>query len=360
MIPLRLAALFCWHHAVNPLASRTRAMLATICLALLIGCQSAPKVEAPDTPLTVLTIGNSFANNAADYLDEISAAAGRPIIIGRANIGGASIERHLNEADKFLADREAPGAKAYGTAAVMDDPLSSTGNRVNLYQALTYRQWDVITVQQVSTLSYKPESFEPGLTRLLEYIHQTNPQARVLLHQVWAYRIDSPRFKAWGIDQQEMHRLVCEAYDLAAEQHGLQQLPVGDAFYLARQTPRWTYRVDPNYDFDHPQVGTLPDQHGSLIVGYGWRKDKKTQEETLGLDPHHAGVAGRYLAGCVWFERLFGDDVRPVNYAPDALTPEEALQLRQVAHEAVRQEDAEPWLVSPPKAGSWRRSSSAR
>lgn len=350
MVPLRVSHMM------------TRRLLAplTVLLLLLSGCQAPPRVESSAAPLTVLTIGNSFANNAAQYLGEIAEAAGREIIVGRANIGGASIERHLSEADKFLADREDPKAKAYGTSAVMNDPLSTTGNRINLYEALTYRQWDVITVQQVSTQSYKPESFEPGLTRLLEYIQQTNPQARVLLHQIWAYRIDSPRFATWGIDQQQMHQLVCEAYDLAAQRHGLEQLPVGDAFYFARQTPMWTYRMDPNYDFDNPTFGTLPDQHGSLIVGYGWRKDKNTQEDTLGLDPHHAGTAGRYLAACVWFERLFDQDVRPVDYHPEGLTADQAMQLRQIAHKAVWQEDAKHWLVSPPKAGSWRRSSSAR
>ena len=40
----------------------------------------------------------------------------------------------------------------------------------------------------------------------------------------------------------------------------------------------------------------------------GCRRDK-AENRTLGMDGHHASANGCYLAGCVWFEYLFGQSV---------------------------------------------------
>ena len=46
-------------------------------------------------PIKVLTIGNSFSQDAVEqYLHEIAAADGQELIIGNMFIGGCSLERH--------------------------------------------------------------------------------------------------------------------------------------------------------------------------------------------------------------------------------------------------------------------------
>ena len=79
-----------------------------------------------------------------------------------------------------------------------------------------------------------------------------------------------------------------------AAELGARRLPVGDAFYLADTDPKWGYQPDAKYDFKNKEQAALPDQTHSLHVG--WRMAKgKDGKTALGMDGHHANMAGEYL-----------------------------------------------------------------
>ena len=333
------------------IAAHPLALIALLCL-VLPGPVGAAQPAAPDAePMALLMIGNSFAGNAAEYLEEIAEAGGHELVIGLAITAGAPLERHARRARLALDDPSDPESHPYPARYMPGYPSGDPDpggdgrvggdDKVSLRDALMYRRWDVVSIQQASYHSFRPETYEPHAGELIALIRETNPEARILVHQTWAYRIDSPRLAKWEMTQGEMHEQLSAAYDALASRHGLEQVPVGDAFAAARATARWAYRVDASFAPDLATPPSLPDQRGSLTVGYSWREDAKTGDRTLRLDAYHAGRAGRYLAGCTWYEVLFGEgaDVREASgYTPGGVSDAQAASLRAIAHDTVAAE----------------------
>jgi hypothetical protein len=289
-----------------------------------------PAPLAPRDTAKVLTIGNSFANDATSFLPQIVESTGRKLVLFRANIGGCSLERHARHLNAALADPSDPEGSPYRNNP---EVLGITGkDKVSLPEALAAVVWDFVTIQEWSQRSYKPEYQEPHAKQLIDTIRRLAPKAEIVIHQTWAYREDHPFFqKDDGFTQQKMYDGLRAAYKELSARHGLRILPSGDAMQAARGTPRWQYRPDLDFDFKNPPAGRVPDQKGSLNVGWRWTKDKKGKQ-VFSLDAIHANVAGRYLTGCVFFEGFYGVDCTGVTFVPDDLTKDDAADLRRIAH----------------------------
>ena len=169
-----------------------------------------------------------------------------------------------------------------------------------------------MTIQQNSLKSHNLSTYQPDAGKLAAYIKKYAPQAQLLIHQTWAYRVDDPRFKPTNPlpgdpkTQEEMYQGLTRSYDAIAEELGAKVIPVGDAFHLADTDDTWGYRPDAKYDFKNPLHTSLPDQTHSLHVGYkkGKAEDGKFP---LSIDGHHANTAGEYLGACIFFEFLYDD-----------------------------------------------------
>ena len=96
---------------------------------------------------------------------------------------------------------------------------SSTGFCVSLKEALLNRDWDVITVQQVSSQSPNYDTYQPYLDGLVEYIRRLVPKAKIAVHQTWAYEQGSKRLneELKYRDYKEMLGDIVKAYQKAAE-----------------------------------------------------------------------------------------------------------------------------------------------
>lgn len=320
---------------IAPLLNRRTFLAATLAsllflttLPLASRAASVPETRQPRQSVKVLTIGNSFANDAVSLLPQLAESGGKELILFRANLGGCSLERHarhLKAAIKNSDNREAWPYK--------NDPVLGLGDKefVTLIEALSAQKWDFVTIQQVSNQSYKPESYEPHATEIIAAIRKHAPSAEILIHKTWAWREDNTAFKnPNGFSQQVMFDRLSKAYADLAKRHNLRMIPSGDAMQAARKLPRWTYRKDPNYDFDNPPSGQLPDQHGSLNIGYSWKKNKKGEPE-LRLDTIHANLEGRYLTGCVFYETIYNDSALKLKFVPEGITETDARQLREIA-----------------------------
>ena len=135
--------------------------------------------------------------------------------------------------------------------------------------------------------------------------------------------------------QEEMYQELASAYATIAKELGPRWPPVGDAFHLANHDPQWGFHA-PTQHFDSKQAkpGELPDQTHSLNMGWQWKeKDGKSQ---IGMDGHHANMAGEYLGACVWFEVIFGRSVEDNRFVPAGLDADYAKFLRATAHRAVQ------------------------
>ena len=307
-----------------------RPFLATL-LVLAVTLLAPFSLAAERDTLRLLTIGNSFADNALVELRPMARAGGKELIYLRANIGGCSLERHA----RHLREAEAgdPAGRAYKNII---DPLSSERRDFTLPEALALLPWDVVTIQQVSTGSFRRETFQPHADELITAIRRLAPTAEIVIHQTWAYRDDHALFqKGDGFTPAVMHEQLRANYAWLAAEKGLRLLPSGEAMHLARQTPRWTYTPDPNFDFANPAPDALPDQRGSLHTGWVWRTDANTGAKRFALDAIHANLAGRYLAAAVWYRALFNADSAPPHYVPEGLDPEDAADLRRHADAAL-------------------------
>jgi hypothetical protein len=294
------------------------------------------RAEAPAAPKTIrlLTVGNSFSQNATHYLGDLARASGDTLILRGDNVGGASMELHWGKAQAFEKDPADKNGR-YSTGRSLKEELAS-------------EKWDFVTFQQASIKSHDLATYRPFAKQLSDYIRRHAPGATLLLHETWEYRADDPRFsqKNWKAGepktQEEMYRGLSDAYAATAQELGVRRLPVGDAFHLANHDPQWGFHppVKP-FDSKLAKAGDLPDQTHSLNVGWSWKKQADGTTK-LAMDGHHANLAGEYLGACVWYEVLFGRSVLENAFVPKGLDAAYAKFLRATAHQAVQDMNREP------------------
>jgi hypothetical protein len=228
----------------------------------------------------VLTVGNSFADNACTFLKQIAESVpGCRVEISKANIGGCSFEKHAQLIKGCEAD---PKLKPYQS-------------KYSLKELLQKEKWDVVTIQQVSHMSFRPESYQPFADQVVACIKTNAPGAEILLHQTWAYGPDCKRLEGFKLTRQQMNAGLITCYaDLARHFGGLRMLKSGETF---------TASLMANPEIDLWNV-----------------KDRS-----------HASQEGCYLAGCVWFAELFGISPEKVTYVPKGMPPAVAETLRKTA-----------------------------
>lgn len=269
----------------------------------------------------LFTIGNSFSQNTTKYLPRIAEEMGKELTIGRAVIGGSSLQRHWLAAEAYEANP--------------DDPVGKPYNGKSLKTLLSEGTWDIVTMQQYSLHSSYVDTYRPYAQKLYNYIKSIQPTAEVVLHQTWAYRLDAKIFGlidegVHATNQHEMWQKSRAAYHRIARELNVRILPVGDAFQEVSSDKNWNYKPDSNYDNDNAGKFAVPEQLNSLYVGY-----YRNKEDKLSADYKHANVAGEYLGALVWFGCLFKESPGGVKFVPDGVPDDFAKYLRKVAHKVV-------------------------
>ena len=171
--------------------------------------------------------------------------------------------------------------------------------------------WDVVTIQQVSHKSFKPETFHPHADKLIAIIRDHAPQAEIVVHQTWAYRDDH---KFWGntnFNTDVMYAGLRKTYDDFAREAGFRLIPSGDAMETARRDAAWG-----PYFAGEPRMA---------------RAEKALHVN----DAYHANVKGEYLQGCVWLAFLFNEKTSGNTFVPEGMTADEAAILQRIADEVV-------------------------
>lgn len=215
----------------------------------------------------ILSIGNSFSCDAQRYLHQIARADGVELETVNLFIGGCSLSQHHRN---MLSEQREYTLEVNG---------NSTGFYVSLKEALLNRDWDVVTIQQVSQQSPRYDTYQPYLDGLVAYVKRMVPKAKIAVHQTWAYEQGSFRLnqELGYSDYKQMLSDIVEAYQTAAHHIGADLIiPSGEVF-------------------------------GTMLEN-GIQK--------IHRDTFHAGLGlGRYALGLTWYRFLTGNEVTNNNFA---------------------------------------------
>lgn len=219
--------------------------------------------EVDDSELSILAIGNSFTIDGTQYLPNlIESYKLDGISVATLTVGGTSLDYHYTH--------------ALENDAVYEFRISRKGKfnslkRKGIIDALKYKEWDYIVLQQLSNLSGRYDSYQPYLNNLIEIIRKYQPYTTIAWQLTWAYNANTflGGFTEPKKRQEEMYNSIIDAVYQMQKETGIETIiPTG----IAIQYIRDTYKID---------------------------------ELEYTCDGHHLDLgAGRYIAACTWYETL--------------------------------------------------------
>jgi len=270
----------------------------------------APAAQPKAAPKTILFIGNSFTQGA--HSAARNWRAGSVTDLNQAGYGGvpALFELFTQQAGlDYRVSLETQGGKTLGF-------------HYDERRALFDRSWDVVVLQELSTLSRKkpgdPTDYLRDVARLTALFKARNPAVDIRLVATWtrADQTYKPKGHWYGKPVTAMAEDLRAAADRAhAANPGVTGvLPVGQAWNRAMTSGV----ADPN-----PYDG----------IAYG-------QLDLWAYDHYHASVAGTYLSALVTFGAVTGVD--PTTLGPKekgadelGLSDAQATALQRVARDTL-------------------------
>ena len=290
--------------------------LLSVVLLSAVGCRSTPDEDEKGTK--VLMIGNSFSICLLNHLPQVAADRGCELDLASLYIGGCSLKRHCENIDKDEDESFKPylfGRNRFG---------KYVQGKANVCEALRMAKWDVVTIQQASHESWKPESYKEYGDKLVAKIRELAPQAKIYVQETWSYTPWDKRLVKWGIDQNEMYAKLHDAYGAFAKQHGLEIIPFGAA------VQKWRKRLP---------VAYTDNSFGGDVVGgrntkkEDWFKRDSNYKWVPNCDVFHLNERGEYFQALVWHRMLFDVDLTEVDYRPEFVTEKEAKLMKEIAME---------------------------
>lgn len=211
--------------------------------------------------MNILSIGNSFSQDAQRYLHQIAKTDGFSLGAFNLYIGGCPLSLHYRN---MLSEQNAYTLEMNG---------QSTGFKVSLKEAILNRNWDVVTIQQVSSQSPYYETYQPYLDKVIEHVRLCAPKAKIAIHQTWAYEQDSQRLNVelGYSNHTDMFKDIKASYEKAAE------------------------AIDADFIIPSGEVF-------QRLIANGIEKVHR--------DTYHASLGiGRYALGLIWYRLLTGNSI---------------------------------------------------
>lgn len=236
--------------------------------------------------MKILCIGNSFSEDATSYLSRAAESQHIEIYAENLYIGGCSLERHYNNMIS--------GEKAYE----LEINGVNTHINISLEEAFEREKWDIITVQQASHFSAFYDTYQPFAAELVRFVRSKNKEAKIFIHQTWAYEENSQRLFDNGFStRKEMFEKIKENYSLAARE------------------------CDSN--------GIIPSGHVfENMAAKGIKCHRDTFHASLG--------AGRYALALTWIKALTGADISSNSFEDSAepVSADENVKIKEAVNEA--------------------------
>ena len=209
--------------------------------------------------LRVLGIGNSYTEDPTTYLNDIVKASGIDLnkcCVYVAAHGSATLDYWVKE----CASNDTVDLVRY----VGKIKMKSRGTMAELL----HQKWDVVVMQQVSSLSISYTSYNPGLRKMIDFIRNNTSNSKVSL----AWQLVPAYYSGYGgapYGEERWKQIASAAWEEVARDGIDVVIPVGTAIQNARNSSLETMH-DLTRDGRHLSCGT-----------------------------------GRYIACCTWFQSLF-------------------------------------------------------
>lgn len=292
------------------------------------------KIPAPpeDDVIDVLMIGSSFCYYYVEELYGIAEAAGVKMRVCNVYYSGCRFEWHYTWWKQ--------GKSNYEFYQVTDNTGRKKTNAMSLEHCLAQGQWDVISIQDSTSLIYNTgaqnhlNNTRDMRTVLLGYLKEQFPDAKVYWHAPWAYQIGykSGNKEVNTFEDQQARMMAIREFALGVcEENGVSRVNTGEAWQIYRK----------NYVGKNGLTDTLCARLGVGTNNVG--------------DYYHDGDigGGQYLNACVWFEIIMrdlrpegnytciGNTYDPVYDGKYKLSQELRTALQESAHQAVLEYDWE-------------------
>lgn len=247
--------------------------------------------------MRLLSIGNSFSEDAAYYLSQVAAAGNKSLTHVNLIIGGCTLEHHIDAFNN-------------GELYIREENGIFTDRRVSLKETLEENDWDVITVQQSSGLSGIAASYEPWGSKLIDIIRRICPNSKIFFHKTWAYSssepwvyemdwmnaqqtpyldtVDWPSDNVYFHSQMYMFGAISGAVMSFCGKHRLPVIPSGDVIQYLRS----------GTEFDDSVCDLTRDNF------------------------HMDIIYGRYALAMTWYKTLFGGPLPAWSVKPEDITGE--------------------------------------
>ena len=275
-----------------------------------------PEVAHPRT-LKVLMIGNSFSVCCLDEMPRVARSLDLGLDLCSLYIGGCSLQRHVENVGK-AGD---PEFKPYRVRRVVDGEHRPE-TRGNIPEMLKADKWDVVTIQQCSHESWKPESYHPAGDELVKTVRALAPQAKIYVQETWSYTPWDKRLAGWKLTPVQMYEKLHTAYAAFAKEYDFPIIPMGTA------VQRWRSELP---------VAYAPNSFGGDVCGEATFVPDGRGGFTPKGDVFHLNRDGRYLQALVWTAALYGADVTKASYAPGHLRGPKGELMKKIAFEVVRE-----------------------
>ena len=236
-----------------------------------------------DGTLSILAIGNSFSEDALQYVYEIATDLGiEKVVLGNIYKGGCSLQKH----SEYMANDSGSYTYFYNDNGEWTKTYSYKAST-----ALESRSWDYITLQQASGDSGYKTSYMGYLEQVVDYVKgkSINKNVRLAWHMTWAYQQDSTHvnFAKYDNDQMTMYNAILAAVE-------------------SKIVP------NENFAFIIPS-GTAVQNSRTSSLG-----------DTTTRDGFHLSYSyGRYLAGLMFVKTLTGQPLDDLSYKPKNVSEEE-------------------------------------
>jgi len=244
--------------------------------------------------IRILSIGNSFSQDSHHFLTDVCSSAGVSIYTNNLYIGGCSLERHW---ELFCS-----GEEAY---PLYEEKVKI--GTISLPNALLKEPWDIITFQQASPLSGKPQSYIPYLSNLFSEVKKVCPNAKYYLHKTWPVEQGHWILSSYERRREVMYQCLSDSYEMASRLTGMELIPSADFLQCV-------YDFAPSFYFW---------KCGSLSLYRDGR--------------HLSWNYGRFTASLAWAWKLFNIHPLQVDFLPEhpevVTVPEVVSEIKQTLSE---------------------------